>query len=216
MLCQTAIVYSRRVDDRVLTFGHEGVLYLGSFVMYDRETGSLWVHTTGEAVKGELKGKVLQFLPSTVTTWRRWKTMHPRTTVLTGARGASSMGRYGLGQTPEDYGLSVGQGAAPKLYPMALLAEQHVVNDTHGGKPIVVVHDPAGGHARAYLRGERTFAWKGGTLIDDRGVAWDAVRATQADGKGTPLQEVPATVWLIKRWKGFYPHGPVYRAPTAK
>jgi hypothetical protein len=29
-------VYSRRLEGRTLTFGHEGVLYKNSFVMYDR------------------------------------------------------------------------------------------------------------------------------------------------------------------------------------
>ena len=87
MLCQTAIVYSRKVDDQVLSFGHEGTLYERSFIMYDKQTDSLWVHTTGEAVVGEYQGKVLEFLPSTVTTWKRWRGDHPSTLVLNVKRG---------------------------------------------------------------------------------------------------------------------------------
>ncbi len=60
-------MYGRELDGKTYTFGHEGVLYRQSFVMYDKQTDSLWVHTTGEAIKGALKGKVLTFLPSTVT-----------------------------------------------------------------------------------------------------------------------------------------------------
>ena len=50
--------------------------------MFDRETVSLWIHTTGEAVIGEYKAKTLEFLPATVTTWEKWKKEHPETLVL--------------------------------------------------------------------------------------------------------------------------------------
>ena len=113
MLCQTAIVYSRIVGDETLSFGHEGVLYRQSFIMYDRETDSHWVHTTGECVKGEMKGKTLTFLPSTVTSWASWKALHPETTVLTGRRARGMMGRFDFGTQPERYGLSIGQGPSP-------------------------------------------------------------------------------------------------------
>ena len=51
MLCQTSIVYSRKIGEKTYSFGHEGVLYRRSFIMYDKQTESLWIHTTGEAVK---------------------------------------------------------------------------------------------------------------------------------------------------------------------
>src|SRR5439155_1161397 len=77
-----------------LSFGHEGILYENSFVMYDRKTESLWVHVTGRAVWGPLKGKQLEFVPSTVTTWSQWKAAHPRTLVLPGFRRGGFMGTY--------------------------------------------------------------------------------------------------------------------------
>ena len=210
MLCQTAIVYGREIDGTVLSFGHEGVLYLGSFVMYDKQTDSLWVHATGEAVKGPLKGKVLPFLPSTITTWKRWRAAHPKTSVLTGQRGSAFMGRFGLLASPDDYGLSVGQPAAPKLYPMALLMKQRVIEDTLGGTPIVVLYDAEGGGARAWKRGAHSFSWKDGALVDQKGRTWDVLRAKPADGEGDGLEAVPATTWLIERWKGFYPKGSIH------
>ncbi len=66
-------MYGRKLGEKTLSFGHEGVLYRRSFVMYDRETESLWVHVTGEAIKGELKGNRLDFSPSEVVSWRTWK-----------------------------------------------------------------------------------------------------------------------------------------------
>ena len=129
-------MYSREVDGKVLDFGHEGVLFRRSFIMYDKQTGSLWVHTLGEAVKGELKGKQLEFLPSTVTSFGRWKKLYPKTTVLTGRKAQGFMGAFNLGRNFARYGLSVGQGRTAKLYPYSLLAEKRVVNDEFGGEKI--------------------------------------------------------------------------------
>jgi hypothetical protein len=205
-------VYSPVVDGKRLKFGHEGILYRRSFIMYDKGTHSLWVHTTGECVKGELKGKTLEFLPSTVTTWKRWKELHPQTTVLTGKRANQFMGHFGLQEKPNDYGLSVGQGKAPKLYPYKLLHELTVLNDEHEGTPIVVLLDKATGIAKAYERGKRTFVWKAGKLLDDTGKEWVLVGAYAKDDPKTRLQEAVGTQWTIQRWKGFYPNGPLYKA----
>jgi len=212
VLCQTAIVYSPVVDGKRLLFGHEGILYRRSFIMYDKGTHSLWVHTTGECVKGELKGKRLDFLPSTVTTWKRWKQLHPNTTVLTGKRANKFMGNFGLKDDAAAYGLSIGQGKQPKLYPYLVLEQQVVLNDEYEGTKLVILHDSETGIAKAYERGARTFAWKNGALVDDLGKEWELVGAFRKDDPKTRLQDAVGTQWMIKRWKGFYPDGPVYEA----
>jgi hypothetical protein len=201
-------VYSREVAGKTLTFGHEGVLFKGSFVMYDKQTETLWIHTLGLAVKGPMKGKQLEFLPSTVTTWARWKKLHPKTKVLTGRKAAGRMGAFSLVRDLPRYGLSVGQGTRVKLYPFALLEKKRVVNDTFAGEKIVVVFDVAGATAVAYKRGKRSFSWKNGKMVDGKGKAWDML--TGSSGKEV-LDRVPATPWLIARWKGFYPKGEVFR-----
>ena len=61
-------MHDRRVNGKTLSFGHAGILYRNSFVMYDRETESLWVHVTGRAEVGPREGWQLRFMPSTVTT----------------------------------------------------------------------------------------------------------------------------------------------------
>jgi hypothetical protein len=200
-------VYSREVAGKTLRFGHEGVLFRSSFVMYDKQTDSLWIHTLGTAVKGPLKGKQLTFIPSTVTTWGKWKKLHEKTKVLTGRKAKGRMGAFSLAKSLARYGLSVGQGDEVKLYPYPLLQERRVVNDTFGKEKIVVVFDAESATAVAYKRGERTFAWKGGKMVDGKGKAWGML--TGASGK-TRLERVPATPWLAARWKGFYPKGEVY------
>ncbi len=72
-LCNSALAYDRRVEDRVLDFGTSGLLYNSSLVMYDRQTESLWSHFTGEAVVGALTGIQLTFLPVATVSWADWR-----------------------------------------------------------------------------------------------------------------------------------------------
>ncbi|MCH8077251.1 MAG: DUF3179 domain-containing protein, partial [SAR324 cluster bacterium] len=67
------------MNGKILSFGHSGILFQWSFVLYDRNTGSLWVQANGTAEHGPLKGQKLCLIPSTVTTWKKWKTAYPDT-----------------------------------------------------------------------------------------------------------------------------------------
>ena len=50
--------------------------------MYDRETESLWLQVKRKAVTGPLTGTRLTKLPSTITTWKKWRRRYPDTKVL--------------------------------------------------------------------------------------------------------------------------------------
>ncbi|MCG3135828.1 MAG: hypothetical protein HMLKMBBP_03594 [Planctomycetes bacterium] len=65
-----------------LRFGHSGILWHNSFLLYDRGTDSLWHHLTGEAMAGPLRGAALRRLPATVMTFGAWRREHPGTVVL--------------------------------------------------------------------------------------------------------------------------------------
>ena len=73
--------------------------------------------------------------------------------------------------------------------------------------------DDVGRSAKAYVRGKRTFAWKDGRLVDDAGAEWDLLTGLRKGVKGERLRQIPATPWLIKRWKSFHPKAPVYGKP---
>ena len=81
-LCVSGVVYSRRLDDRVLLFGNTSALYESDLVMYDHETGSYWYQTLGEAIVGPLTGQRLTLLPAITVPWGEWKRLHPDTRVL--------------------------------------------------------------------------------------------------------------------------------------
>lgn len=81
-LCNSALVYERRLDDQVLDFGVSGKLYNSSLVMYDRQTESLWSHFVGEAIAGVMTGTKLDELAVSMVSWADWREANPQGWVL--------------------------------------------------------------------------------------------------------------------------------------
>ncbi len=210
-------MYGRRLDGETLSFGHEGILYESSFVMYDRKTESLWVHVTGRAVWGRLKGKQLEFFPSTVTTWQQWKAAHPHTLVLPGHRRGGFMGTYRGLTRPQHLGLAVVVRFRGKLYPFAALERTPVLNDRFEDTPLLVYWSKTDGTAVAWRRvaggRELTFEHRGGGLYDrETGSQWSWLRGEAVAGalKGTRLEAVSHNPILVERFRAFYPDAPVH------
>jgi hypothetical protein len=88
-LCNTALVFDRRLDGRVLDFGTTGNLRNSDLVMYDRQTESWWQQFGGEAVVGELAGEMLEQLPAQIVAWEDFAGRHPGGDVLSRETGAS-------------------------------------------------------------------------------------------------------------------------------
>lgn len=63
-LCNSAIVFDRRLEGRVLDFGTTGKLRNSDMVMYDRQTESWWQQFLGEGIVGEMTGKRLKTIPA--------------------------------------------------------------------------------------------------------------------------------------------------------
>jgi hypothetical protein len=63
-LCNTSVVFDRRLDNQVLDFGTTGNLRHSDLVMYDGPTESWWQQYDGTAIVGKLAGKRLKILPS--------------------------------------------------------------------------------------------------------------------------------------------------------
>lgn len=81
-LCNSAVAYDRRLGDRILDFGTSGLLHNSALVMYDRQTGTLWSHFTGEAAIGHLTGSVLDVFPVATVSWEDWREANPDGLVL--------------------------------------------------------------------------------------------------------------------------------------
>jgi Protein of unknown function (DUF3179) len=229
-------------EERTLTFGTSGLLYRSNKLMVDRDTGTLWSNLTGEAVIGRLARTersgpvpVLRPLPITATTWGEWRTRHPGTTVLAldearGRRwgfdyrpGAADAARQGvsfpvwrksgrLDPKTEVYTLRL--GGVPKAYPLDLLVERGVVNDTLGGEDLVLVSDPSSGAVRVYRRGGLAFRrTDDGRLVDGEGGRWTLTEEAlepPPDSGLAPLPRLPGANAFWFGWFGFYPTTEVF------
>jgi len=81
-LCNSALVFDRRLDGRELTFGTTGNLRKSDLVMWDRQTESWWQQFSGKALVGELTGEQLEILPSQTLSWKDFRAKFPAGDVL--------------------------------------------------------------------------------------------------------------------------------------
>jgi len=70
----------------VLELGASGWTYHAVFVLYDRETGSLWYPYPEDdglkAIAGPLEGRVLEAQRGELSSWGEWSAAHPQSLVL--------------------------------------------------------------------------------------------------------------------------------------
>lgn len=161
-LCNTALVFDRRLAGHVLDFGTTGNLRYSDLVMYDRQTESWWQQATGEAIVGELTGKRLEFLPAVIVAWHVFKTAYPHGLVLSQETGHERP--YGINPyvgyddaaqppflfrgspdgrlLPKERVVTVSVNGEDAAYPFTVLQRLRVVNDVVGGVPVVVLWQP--------------------------------------------------------------------------
>jgi hypothetical protein len=63
-------------------FGVSGLLYQSDVLLYDRKSESVWSQIMMQAVAGPRAGERLIPVPIQHTSWKSWRTQHPKTTVL--------------------------------------------------------------------------------------------------------------------------------------
>ncbi|NNC90527.1 MAG: DUF3179 domain-containing protein [Akkermansiaceae bacterium] len=211
-------MYARVEGERELTFQVSGMLWQRSLVMKDLETGSLWSHLLGEAMRGELKGTRLEMLPAAMTTWKEWRQRHPKTTVLAMSRTAREFDAEIWNHPgPFVFGVPLGAGRDGPAVSIEKLMSVHVMNLQAGGNPILVTFADAGNRAQAFdpsLDGEvARFETAGqGRMKDTRtGSLWDAVTGVCLHGvhKGKKLAPRPGTISYRKAWRAFFPKAEV-------
>ena len=92
-LCNSSVVFNRRVGDKLLDFGTTGLLRKSNLVMYDRQTESWWQQFTGKSVVGTMLGTTLAIIPSRVESFEMFKQRFPQGKIL--IPNNVSMRRYG-------------------------------------------------------------------------------------------------------------------------
>ena len=81
-LCNSAVVFDRRVAGEATEFGTTGKLRNSDLVMYDRATESWWQQFLGEAIVGARTGTRLKVLPARLESWERFAQRFPDGRVL--------------------------------------------------------------------------------------------------------------------------------------
>ena len=239
-------MYSRKLDGVVLEFGVSGKLWQNALLMYDRRTSSLWSQVTGEAVRGEMKGKKLQWVTGMPrVTWGEWSKQHLDTKILTDGRGREdqgsqyesyfSSGRVGIfdGPVRQDgrlrnkekvVGVQIGERA--KAYPYSLFSDgRMLVTDALGGTPILVFHDSGSRASAAYLatdgKSALTFSEgaQNGVAVDDQtGTVWNLFTGEAERGllAGKRLEPVRFMELYWFAWADFHPETEVYKPQEEK
>lgn len=216
-------MYDRTFDGKEVNFGVIGV-DRGSLTMYDEDTRSWWSQLFGEAINGEMKGKKLEKLPSTMTTWGKWKALHPDTTVYV-KRSVEYRSRFNQEffsdiaeqpdgpARPKDIALGIEGHVEARAYLLRRLAKNRLRNDEMEGKPILVFLSEDLASARIYSREPAgttlTFELVAGDTIKDSetGSLWDPISGTAVSGEleGSSLTGLTTTYALWDVWRRYRP-----------
>ena len=216
-LCNSAIVFDRRLNGVVYDFGVSGNLRNSDLIMWDRQTQSWWQQLTGEGIVGTLAGERLTFLPSQLVAWETYAEAYPTSEVL--SRDTGFRIRYGtnpyvgydrvdqrpflfFGETdgrlpPKERVAAVSIGDAEIAFPFPVLAEERVVNYNIGGQDIAVFYEPGALSAldTSVIASAREV---GATGVFDPVV--DGTKLTFAfvdDGGGRIVDEETGSTWSI-------------------
>ena len=168
--------------------------------MYDHQTESLWLQVKRRAVTGPMADTRLSILPSTLTTWGKWRNKHPDTTVLSFETGHrrdysrdpyedyyrqrrgifSSFFRPGPDEEEKEMVAGITVNGIAKAYPVGILRREGRLRDTVGMEDVTLTFSSETDRI--------TIKTSGGTLID------------------------PVIVyWFV--WKGIYPDTERYKSP---
>ena len=161
-MCNSAVVYDRRVQDSELTFSVSGTIRNSGFVLWDDMTQSWWQQFTGRAVVGYYTGTNLRVIPTQVISYEKFARHYPNGQVLTGDAASPAQSydntlwqqyetrrlpRYFSGQADRrlpamERVLSTTLGGISVAYPYSVMREQRVINHQISGEPVMAMWMP--------------------------------------------------------------------------
>ena len=250
-LCYSALVYDRRVNGITPVFGVSGLLRNSDMVMYDNVTESFWQQFTGEAIVGDMVGTKLKLIPTQIISFKQFKDAYPNGTVLSKDTGYKR--NYGLNPyvgyddidqrpflyrgdiddrlPPNEKVIGIKEDGMHKAYPYTITMEKQVINDSVGGKPVVVFHSNGAASAldgRIIADSKEvgstgvfnpvvdsktlTFKYENGYFFDNEtNSKWDITgKAIEGTYTGTQLDKIKAGDYFAFAWFAFMPDTKVY------
>lgn len=204
-------------------FGSSGFLYQSNKLMYDRNTDSLWNQFTGQPVSGPLRGSgiELKIRPVVITSWAKWKELHPDTKVLsldTGFRRDYGSGvvykeyfaspdlmfpalgdqSRKLAEKDQIFGLRLEGGI--KAWPLDRFSGGQVINDRVGAINVVLIGDAKTRTVRAYERQNYEFTED---LKTQDNLQWVLSEGKLLSDKGDTLKRLPGHISYWFAWAGY-------------
>lgn len=219
------------MQGKELVFGNVGLVE-GTLHLYDTETRSWWSQLTGKAVDGPRGGQKLRKMSSMMTTWKRWKALHPETTAYIkrsvpyhqqsdfSGDYIAKMATKGNGPVEStDLVVGVEGHEKAKAYLIRDLAKRRVANDTLEGFPIVVYLSEDFATARIMdgtVNGQAlTFSLAENDRMRDAetGSIWDPMTGKAISGRwmGKELKLFASTYSLWFAWNKYRPESELVR-----
>ena len=258
-LCNSALVFDSHFDGKDLEFGTSGLLRNSDLIMYDRSSETLWQQFTGEGIVGQYTGERLTFLPSSIVSFSDFRAGFPDGKVLsinTGFGSAYTGNSYEaydqIGQDPYlflDFDgevqdkeidrrlpamervVSISSEDLDIAYPLSILSEVGVINDTQGDVDLVIFHtfgtssafyntfaqrfDDVGatGAFSPILKGQMlTFSKEGDDIVDDQtGTLWNILgQGIEGPLTGEQLEAIIHGDHFWFSWAAFKPDTLLY------
>ena len=227
-LCNSGRIYDRQVNGAALEFTLVGAVnYNATF--RDHATGTWWRQEVGDAVKGPMKGHVLEDMPCEQMSLESWLAKYPDSLVL--QYDPTFQKQYAIRTALLNYEVSlpgwhmqaspplvvgVEVGGVARAYDWNELVKRSLVEDEIEGTPLLAVTDEAGDSAFVY---ERTVDGKAlsfeltrnGMKDGETRSSWDRFgRCTKGKLKGKSLTRLQSYKQYVRAWVTFHPHASFY------
>lgn len=228
-VCRTGRVFSPIVKGQAADFRLVGMDHFNA-MFEDNGTGSWWRQSTGEAIKGPLKGSVLEEIPSQQTSLKAWIQRYPGTKILqydpSFKEEYEELAEYDKGHIEsslekrdsaswkfKSWVVGIRTPTAARAYDWNELVKKQFIQDSIPGLPLMLVleNDTSSFHVFNRMLGTHAlaFAWNQKTQqLQDllTGSGWD-LNGTCITGPltGMQLQRIQAYQEFWHSWKSFHP-----------
>jgi hypothetical protein len=205
-LCNSSIVFDRRLDGKILDFGTTGKLRNSDLVMYDRQTESWWQQFLGEGIVGVMTGQQLAVIPSRLESFADFKKRAPGGDVLVpnnpGMRnyGANPYTGYDSSGFPFLYRGDMPEGISPMVRVVVVGGEAWSMS---------LLRDKG-----TVTKGDLVLRWRPGqnSALDTRTISEgrDVGNVVVQRGIGEAAQDVAYDVTFAFVFNAFYPGKSIY------
>ena len=209
-LCNSAIVFDRRVAGETLRFGVSGLLRNSDLIMWDDKTQTLWQQLTGEGIVGAHTSVLLDIVPSQLVGYAAFKEQFPQGEVLSPEGrfyGSNPYVNYDSSPRPflfmgalDDRLLATERVLGATIegrsvaYPFSVLADELVINDRVAETDVLAIWQPGAFSALDAASIDRSRD-VGMAALFDRAISKQTLTFQEVDG--TVMDVETGSVWNI-------------------